>query len=82
MIYVDIVVPVLDKVYDFTLEENAPVSVLVEEIAEIIAQKEQCEMCGIADNIMLVSMETSEILPQNKTLNECGVHTGSRILLG
>lgn len=82
MIYVDVFVPVINKVYDFILDENATVGVLTDEIVEIITQREQCVFSGRVDEIMLCLEETATIMPKNRTLFECGVHTGSRIIFG
>lgn len=81
MILVDVRVPSLNKVYDFNLEEYALVSVLIEEIVEMICQKEQCEMIGEIEEMLLCEEETQVVLPKHKNLEECGVHTGSRLLL-
>lgn len=81
MICVDLYLPVLDKTYDFNLDENAVIGVLIEEIAEVIAQKEQSTFAGEIRELMLCNQETGEIMAKNKCLSDCGVHTGSRILL-
>lgn len=82
MIYVDVFVPVINKVYDFMLDENATVGVLTDEIAEILTQREQCKLTGKTEEIMLCLEETATIMPKSRTLLECGVHTGSRIIFG
>ena len=46
MIVAEIYVPVLDASYDFKLDENVPTGVVIEEIASVICQKEQCEIGG------------------------------------
>ncbi|BCN29969.1 EsaB/YukD family protein [Anaeromicropila herbilytica] len=81
MILVDIYVPSFDKEYDFHLDEKTPISILLEEITEMISQKEQCDMKGNLSELMLCSYESREILTNTKTLKECNVITGSRLLL-
>lgn len=80
MIYVDVYVPIIDKVYDFNLDENATVAILIDEIAEMLSQKEQSKISGDPYEIVLCLEEDSLVMPRNKTLSECGVHTGSRII--
>ena len=81
MIFVDVYVPSLDKEYDFHLDETVTVDTLIREMAEIISQKEQCEIIGNKKDFMLCLQEKEKILPFHMTLQECGVHTGSRIIL-
>ena len=40
MILTDVYVPSVDKIYDFQLNEKVPVSTVIEEITEMISQKE------------------------------------------
>lgn len=81
MIFVDVYVPGLDKEYDFQLDETITVDTLIKEMSETISQKEQCEIIGNKRDFMLCLQEKEKILPSNMTLEECGVHTGSRIIL-
>ncbi|CBK75874.1 hypothetical protein CIY_34180 [Butyrivibrio fibrisolvens 16/4] len=41
MILVDINVPSIDKYYDFLLNENTPIASIIDEITEMIGQKEK-----------------------------------------
>lgn len=81
MILVDIYVPSFDKEYDFNLDEKTKISVVLEEIAEIISQKEQCEMKGKISDLMLCSFDKKSILQRDKTLENCEIHTGNRLIL-
>lgn len=80
MIYVDVYVPIIDKVYDFHLDENATVATIIDEITEMLSRKEQSKIGGNPYEIVLCLEEASLVMPRNKTLLECGVHTGSRII--
>ena len=72
MIVAEIYVPVLDASYDFKLDENVPTGVVIEEIASVICQKEQCEIGGDKTQFMLFKVENrqslSAILPCMKTV--------------
>ena len=41
MILVDVYVPVMDEIYDFYLDEDVEIGLLIPQIAESICQKEQ-----------------------------------------
>ena len=81
MIYVDISVPSFDKVYDFNLDEYAKIDVIIKEIIEMVCKREQCELTGNMSEMMLVVVDSQCILKRNKALKECGVHTGSKLIL-
>jgi len=81
MILVDIYVPSTDQEYDFQLDQNASVASVVEELAELISQKERCVLQSNPGMFSLCSREFQSVLPMNCTLNECGIRTGSRLIL-
>jgi hypothetical protein len=81
MILVDVTVPSVEKTYDFNLDENAQISLVMEEIVGMICQKEQCEMIGNKENLLLCQYGGQVILNKQSTLKECGVTNGYRLLL-
>ena len=81
MILVDIWVPALDKSYDFQLDENLAVGVLLGEIGELICQKEQCRMKGNAADLMLWNADNGMRLNLQSSLGECVIRSGDRLLL-
>lgn len=81
MVLVDVSVPVLNQIYDFKLDENMEIGILIEEIVEMICQKEQCQIIGNLSEIFLCEVETKEILSKTRTLQESNIHTGSRLML-
>lgn len=81
MVLVDIFVPSLDKTYNFSLNEHVPVSSIVEEITEIIEQKERSTYKGDVGKLHLYNKKTRAPLPDKNTLAECFVTTGSYLLL-
>ena len=44
MIMADVYVPSIGRQYDFSLDEQAQISHLIQEIAEVICQKENCNL--------------------------------------
>lgn len=81
MILVDVFVPSVNKVYDFQLSETASIYTVIEEISEMIGQKERSELAGDVEKLQLCDKRKQCILEKNKTLAECGVITGQTLIL-
>ena len=81
MILVDVVVPGTEQIYDFSLDENAPIAMVIEEIAEMIKLKEHCAIRGNQEDLLLCRYEGQIVLDKTETLRTCGIVTGSRLLL-
>jgi hypothetical protein len=81
VILVDIYVPSVGNIYDFQLDENEKISAIIEEIMELISQKEHCNLIGDGDKLMLCSKDNKSILPNESTLNRENIKTGNRLLL-
>lgn len=81
MILVEVYLPVLDKEYDFQLDETAPIRVVTEEIAEVVCYQERCALKGDAADLILCQYEHHRILSRNSTLSENGIGSGDRLVL-
>lgn len=81
MILVDVNVPSLGRTYDFSLDEQAPISVLILEMVEMICQKERCMLEGNHEKLNLCSPDTREILPPETTLKQNKIGNGNRLML-
>ena len=81
MILVDIYVPAVGNTYDFQLEEEEKVCTLIEEIGELIGQKEHSRIAGDINGFMLCSCKGKKILSKNMTLAASGVQNGDSLLL-
>ena len=81
MILVDVYVPVIDKVYDFHLDENAVVWTVIEDMADMFCQKEQCRLGGAIQQLTLWLAEAKMKLDKDGTLFENGIHSGKRLML-
>ncbi len=81
MILVDIYVPAVGNTYDFQLEETERTSTIIEEVAELIGQKEHCQIVGDIHNLMLCLRGKNEILPKELTLAQMGIRTGNSLIL-
>lgn len=81
MILVDIYVPGVNRTYDFSLDENAGISLLLEEISGMICQKEQCTLDGSVKELLLISQSRKKILSPELTLASYGIVQGDRLML-
>lgn len=81
MILVDIYVPSIGNTYDFQLDEEVPVGNVIEEISEMIGQKEHCQIVGDMAKLMLCAGKDKQILHKDYTLAECHIVTGDSLIL-
>lgn len=81
MILVDIYAPSVNETFDFSLEETAKVSVVIDEISEMIAQKVQAGIQGDVREFLLVSQNHRCILSPMKTLAYYEIQTGDKLIL-
>ena len=81
MILIDVYVPVVDRIYDFFLDEEKPVGSIIEEMAEMICQKERLRPDGKTEDLSLWIVDGRRKLQKEWTLNENGIRSGMRLLL-
>ena len=81
MILVDVTVPSVEKTYDFSLDENAQIALVMEEIVEMISQKEHCSIIGNKEDLLLCRYDAQIVLDKQSTLKDCGIVSGNRLLL-
>lgn len=81
MILVDIYVPSMNQTYDFSLNENAEIALLLEEISGMICQKEQCEILGSSKELLLLSKTRKKILNPQMTLSQYGISQGEQLMI-
>ncbi|GAA0793291.1 hypothetical protein GCM10008910_08010 [Faecalicatena orotica] len=81
MIIIEIEVPMMGKLYDFQIDENVPLSEVMDEAAEMICQKEQCPVQGDIRRMLMWNAQNRVQLAKERTAAENGLWTGSRILL-
>ncbi len=73
--------PSLGTVYDFKLNEDVVVSVVIDEISSIICQKEQCHISGDRNEFLLFSEDKRRLLSLGLSLYENDIKTGDRLVL-
>lgn len=81
MMMVDIYVPGVGQTYDFNVDENAKISLLIEELAGMICQKEQCTLSGNIKELLLVSLTRNRMLNPGLTLLHYKIGQGERLML-
>jgi hypothetical protein len=81
MILVDVSVPSIDRTYNFSLDENVPVSQVVEELMEMVERKEQTAFVGNRSAVVLIHKDSKRVLHRDQTLFEAAVSSGSTLML-
>lgn len=81
MITVDIVVPYLGVSYDFSLDENAEITFIIEEIVSMICAKERWQSNASPQNLDLYDVKKKKRLDRFSCLSMEGVLSGQQLLL-
>ena len=81
MVIVDVSVPALEKVYNLSLEEKAKIDDLIEEIVELVLQKEHLDFKGDHHELVLCAVESGVQMKRDKTLNDYGIVGGAELIL-
>lgn len=81
MLHVDVYIPAVTRNYEFSLNEHAKIKALTEEIASVIRQKENRQWEGDMSRLLLCNASNGHTLPPEKTLYQCRVRPGSRLIL-
>ena len=81
MIIVDVNVFILDKLYDFELNEEAKVREVIEEIGHLVEQKEKTAFTGDIGDMVLVDNFRKDILNPDYTLAQQGIDSGWNLSL-
>jgi len=81
MILTDVYVPSVSKHYAFQLDEKVKIGILIEELAELICQKEQCRFVGKKTELVLCIYKSNAIMSKDMTLRDYGIADGGRLIL-
>lgn len=81
MIMVEISVPSTDGSYEFKLNEDIPVGILMEEICSVVSEKEQCPLSNNGEPLILFNFQKKAPLSPNMTLYENGISGGDKLVL-
>lgn len=81
MINVDVYVPSLDRMYNFNLDEESRISVLIEEISELICQKEHSTLDGEKNRFIMGSVDKKMNFNPRSSLREYSIKNGEKLIL-
>lgn len=81
MILLEVFVPMLNRGFDFQVDENGLVEDVTEEIAETVCQSQQCVLKGKYEDLILCKNSNHRILAAQMTLADAGICTGDRLIL-
>jgi uncharacterized ubiquitin-like protein YukD len=81
MIIVDIFVPSVDKTYNFSLNESVKIASIIDEVVEMIEQKEKVSIKGDKKELNVFEKIRGVVLPADNTLFECSIKNGDFLIL-
>ena len=81
MILVDVYVPSVGNTYDFQVNEDVCVSNIIDEIVELVGQKEKTGLIGNTESLCLCTRKNKKILNPKNTLLEYQVSNGDNLIL-
>lgn len=80
MILVDILIPAVNRTYDFELDEERTTGEVVEKAAHLTACAEGMKECA-ADNMFLYAFQRERLLDKALSLKEQGIQSGETLIL-
>ena len=81
MVIVDIFAPSLDKTYNFMLDEDSTVELLMIEIIEMIDNREGLTSPFLEGNFVLCDRDREIVLDPSKKLGEQVIETSANLVL-
>ncbi len=81
MITVEINSMLLDRSYDFRIDEFTEIGTVVDEVLQMFCQKEQCSFSGNPSDAALYSEKARCIFNSKNCLNDYHITTGDRLIL-
>lgn len=81
MIIVDVYVPSLDRTYNFNLDEDAKINVLIEEISELICKKEHSTLDGRKERFIMGAFNRGICFHPDYALREYSIKNGDKLIL-
>lgn len=81
MITVDVYIPAMNRIYNFNLDEESPIRVLIEEISELICKKEHSSLDGDKTRFVMGSMDRAINFCPEDSLRACSVKNGEKLIL-
>lgn len=79
MILIDVLVPPLDRIFDFEIDENVEATYLIKNVMELIARKEKIQFD--IENRQMFLYRVGDFLKENMPLKDQGIINGDRVIL-
>lgn len=81
MILIEVYFPLLNRSYDFELDENSSVSQTAEEMISMISVREHCTPPEHKERYELFDVRERRRIAREKTFAEEGICSGQRLIL-
>ncbi len=81
MIMIKVEVPILQRQYDFQIDEDQPMQEVQNEIVEMICQANQCELIGDKKRLLFYNQKNHRMITRELSAYENGLATGSVLYL-
>ena len=81
MITVQVIVPAMSSSYDFNLDEDAPISSIIDEATTLVCLKERWHVPEHMESLELYDTEKCRKLNRSESLYDSGVMPGQRLIL-
>lgn len=81
MIIVTVAIPVMEVDYDFQIDEDVPMWIVRNEIADMICRRNQFEMKGDTRELFCWDKRRRILLDMSRTAYENGLETGSELVI-
>lgn len=81
MITVEIYSNMLDNSYDFVIDEHAQIETVIDDVAQMMGQRDRKEFTGEASKLCLYSKKIGRILSMNNSLFDYGIKSGDKLYL-
>ena len=83
MLLVDIYIAALGKTFDFELDPDEPIMLLIRDIVRLLQEESGEEREKMCDHMQpqLYSCDQERMLPALETLAGCGIRNGFRLIL-
>ena len=78
---VDVILPAVGHTYEFELNDDKMIGAVIEEIVEMVSQKEHCAFEAKASELILLHRESKRILNSYQTLEQSGVSNSDTLIL-
>ncbi len=78
---VDIIIPSISKSYEFNIDEDKEISIVINEIADAICRKDDMSLKGDISYMLLLSKDNKSILNKYQTLASAGIKSGDTLII-